>query len=405
MQSSDLLPQFFEWRPFDTGDLKDSGHGDCSTVIERMRKVQAARSLFVQQHRRQQRRRPVRVNGCCACSTGTSAFLLLSACDSFIACSSDGMRAPNSSRIMSFSLLTMTVAVFAFCASVSGRLSVSKPVPVVMWHGMGDTCCSSGSLGKIISLLQDQIPGVYVRSLKFGKSATDDLESGYFGQMNERVADVCRSLALDPELKDGYHAIGFSQGGQFLRAVAQRCPSPRIRNLITLGAQHQGVSSVPRCTGTSLSLCQLAAKLINFGAYTSFVQQHSVQAQYWNDPLDQQNYREKSIFLADINNEREPRNQSYVDNLLKLDNLVLVQFEGDTIVIPRESETFGFYESGQRTKILPMNQTDLYRADRIGLRTLDQSGRLVIYRVPGNHLQLDMKWFTDELIAKYVRTQ
>ena len=37
-----------------------------------------------------------------------------------------------------------------------------------------------------------------------------------------------------------YNALGFSQGGQFLRAVAQRCPQG-MKNLITFGGQHQGV--------------------------------------------------------------------------------------------------------------------------------------------------------------------
>jgi hypothetical protein len=30
------------------------------------------------------------------------------------------------------------------------------------------------------------------------------------------VEEVCKQLANDPELKDGYNALGFSQGGQFL---------------------------------------------------------------------------------------------------------------------------------------------------------------------------------------------
>ena len=44
-------------------------------------------------------------------------------------------------------------------------------------------------------------------------------------------------------------------------------------------------------------------KLLNYGAYTDFVQKHLVQAQYWHDPLDEAEYRAKSLFLADINQE------------------------------------------------------------------------------------------------------
>ena len=39
---------------------------------------------------------------------------------------------------------------------------------------------------------------------------------------NPQVREVCEMIAGDAELQGGYNAIGFSQGGQFLRAVAQR---------------------------------------------------------------------------------------------------------------------------------------------------------------------------------------
>ena len=35
--------------------------------------------------------------------------------------------------------------------------------PVVLWHGMGDTCCLPTSMGYIKKLIEKTIPGVYVR--------------------------------------------------------------------------------------------------------------------------------------------------------------------------------------------------------------------------------------------------
>ena len=43
-----------------------------------------------------------------------------------------------------------------------------------------------------------------------------DEEHGYFGNVNEQIDQVCDKIAADPNLADGYHAMGFSQGGQFL---------------------------------------------------------------------------------------------------------------------------------------------------------------------------------------------
>ena len=39
------------------------------------------------------------------------------------------------------------------------------------------------------------------------------------------------------------------------------------------------------------------------------------------------------MFLADINNEREPRNVTYRENLMKLEHFVMLKFEDDTVVV------------------------------------------------------------------------
>lgn len=87
------------------------------------------------------------------------------------------------------------------------------------------------------------------------------------------------------------------------RAVAQRCPYPPIRNLISIGGQHQGVYGFPRCPENLSKICDEIRSLLNFGAYELFVQRILVQAQYWHDPLNEKLYRDKSLFLADINQE------------------------------------------------------------------------------------------------------
>lgn len=59
---------------------------------------------------------------------------------------------------------------------------------------------------------------------------------------NLQVAQACKQIRQDPDLVDGYHAIGFSQGGQFLRAVAQRCPDPPMKILVSLGMSSSSFS-------------------------------------------------------------------------------------------------------------------------------------------------------------------
>ena len=51
-------------------------------------------------------------------------------------------------------------------------------------------------------------------------------------------------------------------------------------------------------------------------------------------------------------------NVDYQTHLGALERFILVKFEGDTIVIPRESEWFGWYAAGQDETIVPFNQTE-----------------------------------------------
>ena len=123
--------------------------------------------------------------------------------------------------------------------------------------------------------------------------------------MNAQVAEVCERIRVTPELQNGYNAVGFSQGGQFLRAVVQRCQhiGPKARILITLGSQHQGIMNAPGCenvgdmaVGGSFggqAACKTMQAMLSKGAYLPLIQNHVVQAQYFKDP-----YRIGEILLA-----------------------------------------------------------------------------------------------------------
>merc|ERR1711915_842880 len=222
-------------------------------------------------------------------------------------------------------------------------LEKAKPVPVVLWHGMGD---SAAGMTGIESILKENIDGVYGHRIMIGANIIIDTESGFFRDTNRQISEVCEMIANDPELQEGYNSIGFSQGGQFLRAVAQRCPSPPMKNLVTIAAQHQGVFGFPNCPGEINFFCDIVRDLLNYGAYVDFVQDFLVQAQYWHDPLHFDTYVEKSKFIAEINNERTEKNATYAENLAKLENFVMIKHSEDTIALKAldESGRLHFYE-------------------------------------------------------------
>lgn len=274
-------------------------------------------------------------------------------------------------------------------------------LPVVLWHGMGDSCCYSFSLGAIKKIIEDEVPGIKVISIRIGKDTVEDVMNGFFKNVNHQVEEVCDLLSNEESLKDGFNAIGFSQGAQFLRAVAQRCPYPQMKNLISIGGQHQGVYGLPRCPSLVHYLCDRLRNILTYAAYSKFNQNHFVQAEYWHDPLKEDEYKERSIFLADINNERA-LNETYKENLQKLEKLVLIKFTEDTMVQPRESEWFGFYEPGQSNKIQSLQDSYLYREDRLGLKKMDEDGKIDFLEVHGDHLQFSDEWFRKNIIQTYL---
>uniref|UniRef100_A0A146L3N2 Palmitoyl-protein thioesterase 1 n=1 Tax=Lygus hesperus TaxID=30085 RepID=A0A146L3N2_LYGHE len=274
-----------------------------------------------------------------------------------------------------------------------------RPTPIVLWHGMGDSCCNPLSLGSFKAFLISTLPGVYVKSLEIGDGIVEDTMNGFFMNANKQVEEACRLIRSDSRLQGGYNAIGFSQGGQFLRAVAQRCPNG-MKKLISFGGQHQGIYGFPHCFYPNHAMCNYVRIMLDKAAYLSWVQNKFVQAQYWHDPINEDEYIQKSVFLADINNERNV-NSTYKQGLTALEKLVLVKFADDTMVIPKESSWFGFYTPGQGTTITDLQQSSLYIEDRLGLQEMDRDGKIDFLTSPGDHLRFTREWFINN-IYKYL---
>lgn len=275
--------------------------------------------------------------------------------------------------------------------------------PIVFWHGMGDT--AFGSINVIRLALYAKFPGITVLSIQIGNNSFEDELGGYFVNVNDQISQACDEVLNNEIIKKhgSFNAIGFSQGAQFMRGLIQRCPlrkhGIRPKNFISLGGQHQGVFGLPNCDQNLF--CEHIRYLLTHAVYQRSVQEHVVQAEYWHDPKREDEYKSKSMFLADINNENHV-NETYKNSLLDLNNLVLVEFMHDDMVVPRESSLFGYYEPGGTSHIMLLEDSKLYREDRLGLRRLQETGRLHQIKIPGKHLQYTISWFLEKIASVYL---
>ncbi|KAK3615784.1 target of SBF [Elasticomyces elasticus] len=288
------------------------------------------------------------------------------------------------------------------------RNQAQVPLPLLVWHGLGDRYDADGlhTVGKLANKVH---PGTYVYYIRLDEDGGSDRSASFFGNVTAQVAQVCEDIKQDPKLEkdaDGViraDALGFSQGGQFLRGLIERCDGLSVRTLMTFGSQHNGIAEFQVC-GSYDFVCKGAVALVKGNAWTDYVQNKVVPAQYYRTLNEttgtaSDEYLEHSNFLADINNEREPKNVSYAAKIAKLENFVMYLFDEDKTVIPKESGWFAEVNATTGNVTL-LRDRPIYKEDWIGLKKLDKKGGLVFKTTPGGHMDLKEKMLA-ETFGKY----
>ncbi|WWD17536.1 hypothetical protein CI109_101977 [Kwoniella shandongensis] len=284
--------------------------------------------------------------------------------------------------------------------------SAKSPRPLVIWHGLGDTSLSDGILD-FINTTQSLHPGIFVHSVKIPEegSLDDERKAGFWGYAEMQGDEGCEQIKAIPELKGGFDAVGFSQGGLFMRYYAQYCDGPPVKNLITFGTPNYGISGLIPCPTPPTLSCLLAARVARAGIYKPYAQTHIVQAAYYRDTERLDEFYDVNTFLRDMNGERpfaadaEGEEQDGDGGAKRgkrgegrglggLENLVAVMFDEDRTVSPAQSSQFATYAPSNKSEIIPLHSQPLYKHDWIGLRSLDEKGGLQLEHCPGEHMDI-----------------
>jgi len=283
----------------------------------------------------------------------------------------------------------------------------SKPLPLLIWHGLGDNYAADG-LHSVGDLANETNPGTYVYYIRLDEEADSDRTATFLGNVSAQISQVCSDITSHSVLSraPAFNALGFSQGGQFLRALVQRCGDRvPIRNLVTFGSQHNGIAKYQLCNDGDW-LCKGYIGLLKANTWGAWVQSHLVPAQYFKETDDatgepSEMYLENSAFLADVNNERKEKNATYATHLARLENFVMYVFEDDRTVVPKESGWFA-YTNASDGSVTGVREREIYKQDWIGLRALDEKGGLHFETTEGGHMNLGdevlthvfEKWFS-----------
>ena len=307
--------------------------------------------------------------------------------------------------------------------------TTSTAIPVVIAHGMGDSCYNEGMI-QITKLVSTWLQNVYTVCIPIGTTPSEDTNNGFFLNMNDSIDYFAQQIQQDAQLMAAptFHAIGLSQGNNIIRGYIARYNSilPPVHTFISINGVNAGIGAVPHCIPeqlvrtsrersdtidslsekVALTLCDLLMEQASAAAYTTFAQKHSFQANYWRDPRPSEydTYRTYSQ-LAVLNNEvLDPAtqfNDTLRVNWSRTMQFVWIMAQDDRTVWPPLGEQWGVPDpiDPYRRRVLHMNETDWYQQDYFGLRTAQEQGKNYFESFPGDHLQ-----FTKDDLQRWVET-
>lgn len=263
--------------------------------------------------------------------------------------------------------------------------------PIAVFHGLGDMC--------LLPPMRD-----FANFLgKNSNSISHCFESGgifqdYITSFKSQGQKACNHLKNNSEFQGkDISVVGLSQGGLIARYIVEECDfGGSVKVFVSIGGPQMGVTAFPSC-GKSGFVCDLINKVTDEMVYYSFIQNHIGPAGYFNLYSNQEAYLKGSTFLAELNNEKiTEKSETSKTRLESIDKMVLIKFEKDTILVPKETAWFQFYNENK--ELLNFRETKIYKEDLIGLKALDDNNKIVFESIDGDHLE-----FTEaDLLEKVV---
>lgn len=249
-------------------------------------------------------------------------------------------------------------------------------LPVVIIHGFYDSC-SNPFFTTLVKLLKYNVQD-YVTCLKSGEGS-DSLYLSFEKQC-KNACDEINKYNDKSKFDNDFSILALSQGGLIARYITQKCKMKgRVKNIVSFGGPMMGTSQLPYCLG-GVS-CYIINSLVDHFVYSKRYQENIGPVGYYRTAAHPDRFKNSSSFLAELNKYNETEKERF----MALDNLILIGFENDKMISPKESAEFGIFDENFNVK--KMKEIDEYTT--IGLKELDENNKIKIFYLEGEHLDFE----------------
>lgn len=265
--------------------------------------------------------------------------------------------------------------------------------PTAIFHGLGDACIYPGmhSFSKDIATQT----GDYAKCLEVGNGSITSMTENFMNQADK----ACEKLLADDTFAnaDEINVLGLSQGALLARYIVESCPiKGKVRNWASIGGPNMGVADIPHCFEGFI--CNIVNSVARDFVYTGLIQNMVGPAGYFRDIAHDKQYLAGSVFLPYLNNEEaeDTTNADRKSKFTALNGALLMMFTEDTMVYPKESEWF--QELNADGTLQPLEDSDFYKNDYLGLKTLNEAKKVQFVSVVGDHLQFTEADITNTIV-------
>ena len=261
-------------------------------------------------------------------------------------------------------ILSMIAYIILFTCCIS-----AKNLPIVLVHGI---LSDKYAMIPTQEFIKKYLQNTYVKRVNLGEGTLTSICN-----MHDQVAWLKQEMESDIHLRNGCIIIGHSQGGPVARYFIEKYNNPRVYVYISWGSPEAGVFGAPGDFDQRFGWLKKIETYAHHFLYSYPMQRWVSFAGYWKDPIYHEQYLAKSNFLPYLNNECDHADSAlFKNNISNLLNMVLVQSTIDDVIDPIESCHFGFYTAGSLHTIEPLYNSAWYHNDKLGIKTLAESGRL-----------------------------